>query len=61
MQQGLHMRLAPLAHCTDNAAMIGVAACSWLQRGAASPIDLGISARWPLHEAAALYDHPARF
>ncbi len=60
-QHGLHWRLAPLDFCTDNAAMIGVAACQWLARGQHSSTALGIAARWPLNDAAALFDTPARF
>jgi N6-L-threonylcarbamoyladenine synthase len=59
--QGLQWRAAPLAYCTDNAAMVGVAACQWLERGASSPIDLGIAPRWPLEKAAALYTTTACF
>jgi N6-L-threonylcarbamoyladenine synthase len=50
-----------LAYCTDNAAMIGVAACQWLEQGGDSAIDLGISARWPLEQAGALLERPALF
>jgi N6-L-threonylcarbamoyladenine synthase len=59
--QGLQWRAAPLAYCTDNAAMVGVAACHWLERGCTSPVDLGIAPRWPLEMAAALYDTTACF
>jgi len=60
-QHGLQWRLAPLAYCTDNAAMIGVAACQWLSRQASSVCQLGVAARWPLEEAAALHRDPAPF
>ena len=60
-QQQLHWHLAPLSYCTDNAAMIGVAACQWLEQGGDSPIDLGIAARWPLEQAAGLLERPAPF
>lgn len=59
--QGLQWRAAPLAYCTDNAAMVGVAACSWLERGCGSPLDLGIAARWPLEQVSALYATTACF
>ena len=60
-RQGLQWRAAPLGYCTDNAAMVGVAACQWLSRGACSPMDLGIAARWPLEQSAALYGSTACF
>ena len=60
-RQGLQWRLAPLSYCTDNAAMIGVAACQWLGQGRHSSTALGIAARWPLEDAIALFDTPARF
>jgi len=58
---GLRWRLAPLAYCTDNAAMIGVAACQWLSHGTDSSTALGIAARWPLEQAADLQGRPAPF
>ena len=58
---GLHCRVAPLAWCTDNAAMIAVAAEQRLLQGDASPIELGVAARLPLEEAAVLYASPASF
>jgi N6-L-threonylcarbamoyladenine synthase len=54
--QGLNWRLAPLAWCTDNAAMIGRAAVQRLEAGCFSPINLGVSARCPLEEAHRLYN-----
>jgi N6-L-threonylcarbamoyladenine synthase len=54
--QGLQWRVAPLAYCTDNAAMIGVAAAARLARGCRSPLDLGVAARLPLEEADRLYE-----
>jgi N6-L-threonylcarbamoyladenine synthase len=53
---GLQWRLAPLAYCTDNAAMIGVAAAARLASGARSGVDLGVTARLPLEEASTLYE-----
>ncbi|MBC1261325.1 tRNA (adenosine(37)-N6)-threonylcarbamoyltransferase complex transferase subunit TsaD [Synechococcus sp. BSF8S] len=53
---GLQWRVAPLAYCTDNAAMIGVAAAARLASGARSGTDLGVMARLPLEEASRLYE-----
>ena len=53
---GLAWRVAPLAWCTDNAAMVGVAACQRLASGCRSPIDLGVAPRLPLSEADRLYE-----
>jgi N6-L-threonylcarbamoyladenine synthase len=51
--------VAPLAYCTDNAAMIGRAALQRLSAGQTSSIRLGVSARFPLEEADKLYgDEP---
>lgn len=58
---GLAWRVAPLAWCTDNAAMIGRAAVQRLEAGCLSSIQLGVAARLPLEEAAVLYDHSPRF
>jgi N6-L-threonylcarbamoyladenine synthase len=58
---GLRWRLAPLAYCTDNAAMIGVAACQRLGAGQASSVELGVSARLPLEVADRLYETQAAF
>ena len=60
-RDGLQWRLAPLTYCTDNAAMVGVAGCQWLKAGAASAIELGIAARWPLEQARRLYETSACF
>ena len=53
--RGLQLRVAPLAYCTDNAAMIGVAACQRLVRGQRSAIDLGVAPRLALEQADGLY------
>jgi N6-L-threonylcarbamoyladenine synthase len=55
-RDGLAWRVAPLAYCTDNAAMVGVAACQRLAMGARSPAGLGVAARWPLEQAGRLYE-----
>jgi len=55
-EAGLAWRVAPLAWCTDNAAMVGVAACQRLASGCRSPIDLGVAPRLPLNEADRLYE-----
>jgi len=54
--QGVAWRLAPLAWCTDNAAMIGVAACQRLEAGCHSPLELAVAPRWPLEQAGRLYE-----
>ena len=59
--QGLAWRVAPLAWCTDNAAMIALAAERRLQQGCRSPLDLGVAARMPLEEAHRLYEPQACF
>ncbi|MEO1003616.1 MAG: tRNA (adenosine(37)-N6)-threonylcarbamoyltransferase complex transferase subunit TsaD [Cyanobacteria bacterium J06638_7] len=60
-RDGLQWRLAPLRYCTDNAAMIGVAACERLARGCRSATDLGVAARLPLEQADSLYATPPPF
>ena len=60
-RSGLELRIAPLAYCTDNAAMIGVAACARLSAGLASPLELGVAARLPLERADSLYAPSAAF
>ena len=60
-QRGLQWRVAPLAYCTDNAAMIGRAALQRLRAGQTSSIRLGVAARLPLDEADRLYDDPPCF
>ena len=58
---GLAWRVAPLAWCTDNAAMIARAAVQRLEAGCVSSIDLGVAARMPLEEAHRLYEAQACF
>ena len=58
---GLHWRLAPLAYCTDNAVMIGVAAEQRLMAGGVSDIRLAVAPRLALDQAPVLYDAPAPF
>jgi N6-L-threonylcarbamoyladenine synthase len=57
---GLAWRGAPLAYCTDNAAMIALAAAERLRLGLVSDIDAPARPRWPLDEARAIADpvHP---
>lgn len=52
----LHWRVAPLAYCTDNAAMVGVAAAQRLAAGARSSLKLGVTPRLPLEQADDLYE-----
>jgi N6-L-threonylcarbamoyladenine synthase len=58
---GLQWRVAPLAYCTDNAAMIGVAAEQRLLAGGVSSIRLAVAPRLALDAAAALYATQAPF
>jgi N6-L-threonylcarbamoyladenine synthase len=60
-RDGLQWRVAPLAYCTDNAAMIGVAACRRLALGAVSSPSLGVAARLPLEQADRLYETEPAF
>ncbi len=60
-QIGLEWRMAPLAFCTDNAAMVGLAANQRLDQGSHSPLALGVAARMPLEEAGQLYETPPCF
>ncbi len=54
--RGISVHIAPLAYCTDNAAMVAVAALRRLSSGVeASSLQLGVSARWPLEKSLSLY------
>ena len=54
--KGRTVSIAPLEYCTDNAAMIGVAALQQLSLGhRASSLEIGVSPRWPLERSNALY------
>jgi len=60
-RDGLSWRAAPLPYCTDNAAMIGVAAAQRLAAGLQSPLELAVAPRLPLEEASRLYETQACF
>jgi N6-L-threonylcarbamoyladenine synthase len=60
-RDGLAWRVAPLAYCTDNAAMIGVAAAQRLAAGQHSSLELAVAARLPLEQADRLYEPQAWF
>ena len=61
-ERGVSIHLAPLAYCTDNAAMVGAAALGRLQAGwGSSSIRLGVSARWPLEAGGDLYAQDPHF
>ena len=61
-QFGVAVQCAPLAFCTDNAAMVGAAALQRLLRGPQnSSFGLGVAARWPLEQACALQNDPPPF
>ena len=60
-RDGLAWRVTPLAYCTDNAAMIGVAAAQRLAGGQTSSLDLGVAARLPLEQADRLYEQQPCF
>jgi N6-L-threonylcarbamoyladenine synthase len=53
--RGLGWRVAPLAYCTDNAAMVGLAAIERFDAGGRSGVRLGVAARLPLEQAGTLY------
>jgi N6-L-threonylcarbamoyladenine synthase len=57
----LAWRVAPLAYCTDNAAMIGVAAAQRFAAGSRSSTSLGVAARLPLEQADRLYSSAGGF
>ena len=61
VEGGLQWQMAPLAWCTDNAAMIALAAERRLQARCRSPLDLGVAARLPLEQADRLYEDRACF
>ena len=52
----LDWRVAPLAYCTDNAAMIGVAAEQRFMAGGQSSIRLAVTPRLALEDAPVLYE-----
>ncbi|MGC6483101.1 MAG: tRNA (adenosine(37)-N6)-threonylcarbamoyltransferase complex transferase subunit TsaD [Synechococcus sp.] len=59
---GVRVQCAPLAYCTDNAAMVGAAALQRLIRNVQpSSLTLGVAARWPLDQASALQCNDAPF
>lgn len=61
-EQGIDVHLAPLAYCTDNAAMVGAAALERLTTQAiSSSLNLGVSARWALENCAPLYQSDPPF
>ena len=60
-RDGLSWRVAPLPYCTDNAAMIGVAAAQRLSAGLQSSMELAVAPRLPLEDASRLYEAQACF
>jgi N6-L-threonylcarbamoyladenine synthase len=59
-KRGFTFLAPPLAYCTDNAAMIALAAAERLRLGLVSDIDAPARPRWPLDEARSIDDpvHP---
>ncbi len=53
----LRVLFPPMKYCTDNAAMIGCAACEHLNLGHTSPLTLGVSSRLELSQVMELYRH----
>jgi N6-L-threonylcarbamoyladenine synthase len=60
-ERGLSWRVAPMSHCTDNAAMVGLAAVERFEAGGRSGTGLGVAARLPLEQAGVLYAPQAPF
>ena len=59
---GVRVSVAPLAYCTDNAAMIGAAALLRWESGARGcSWRTGVSARWSLGKADQLYNEQPAF
>lgn len=54
-QHNLQVFFPPLQYCTDNAAMIGCAACDHLERGDTSSLTLGVRSRLSLGAVQELY------
>jgi N6-L-threonylcarbamoyladenine synthase len=58
---GIQWRLAPLAYCTDNAAMIAVAAEQRFLAGCVSSVQLAVAPRLALEDAPVLYEPQPAF
>jgi N6-L-threonylcarbamoyladenine synthase len=58
---GIQWRLAPLAYCTDNAAMIAVAAEQRFRAGSQSSIELAVAPRLALEATPVLYEPQPAF
>ncbi|BAZ41280.1 sialoglycoprotease [Calothrix sp. NIES-4101] len=54
-ENNLRVLFPPLKYCTDNAAMIGCAACEHLALGHTSPLTLGVHSRLALTQVMSLY------
>ena len=55
-RRSVGVSIAPLAYCTDNAAMIGAAALRRLNaRDTVTSLQTGVAPRWPLDQVEALY------